>query len=55
MASLLEYAVKHRDGGIYYPNAVMPWRGLLETEAYAHAQLAALLPEVQAPKPLSAM
>ena len=46
VASLLEYAVKHRDGGIYYPNAVMPWRGLLETEAYAHAQLAALLPEV---------
>ena len=46
VASLLEYAVKHRDGGIYYPNAVMPWRGLLETEAYAHTQLAALLPEV---------
>ena len=43
MASLLEYAVKHRDGGWYYPNAVMPWRGLLESEAYAHALLCDLL------------
>ncbi len=46
VASLLQYAVRHKDGGWYYPNAVMPWRGLLETEAYAHTQLAALLPEV---------
>ncbi len=43
MASLLEYAVQHRDGGWYYPNAVMPWRGLLESEAYAHALLCDLL------------
>ena len=43
MASLLEYAVEHRDGGWYYPNAVMPWRGLLESEAYAHALLCDLL------------
>ena len=41
--SLLEYAVDHRDGGKYYPNAVMPWRGLLESEAYAHALLCDLL------------
>ena len=41
--SLLEYAVEHRDGGWYYPNAVMPWRGLLESEAYAHALLCRLL------------
>ena len=41
--SLLEYAVEHRDGGWYYPNAVMPWRGLLEDEAYAHALLCQLL------------
>ncbi len=41
--SLLEYAVDHRDGGMYYPNAVMPWRGLLESEAYAHALLCDLL------------
>ena len=41
--SLLEYAVEHRDGGWYYPNAVMPFRGLLEDEAYAHALLCQLL------------
>ena len=41
--SLLEYAVEHRDGGWYYPNAVMPYRGLLESEAYAHALLCQLL------------
>lgn len=41
--SLLEYAVRHKDGGWYYPNAVMPFRGLLESEAYAHAMLCDLL------------
>ena len=41
--SLLEYAVRHQDGGWYYPNAVMPWRGLLESEAYAHALICDLL------------
>ena len=45
VASLLQYAVRHKDGGWYYPNAVMPWRGLLETEAYAHCQLASLIEE----------
>ena len=48
VASLLEYAVEHRDGGWYYPNAVMPWRGLLESEAYAHALLCDLLTETRA-------
>ena len=43
VTSLLEYAVQHRDGGWYYPNAVMPFRGLLESEAYAHALLCQLL------------
>ena len=43
VASLLEYAVKHKDGGWYYPNAVMPWRGLLESELYAHSLLCDLL------------
>ena len=43
VTSLLEYAVEHRDGGYYYPNAVMPYRGLLESEAYAHALLCQLL------------
>ena len=43
LASLVEYAVEHRDGGWYYPNAVMPWRGLMESEAYAHALLCDLM------------
>ncbi len=43
LLSLTEYAVAHQNGGMYYPNAVMPWRGLLETEAYAHSVLADLL------------
>ena len=43
MRSLLEYAVEHPDGGWYYPNAVMPWRGLLESELYAHSMLCDLL------------
>ena len=47
--SLLEYAVSHPDGGWYYPNAVMPWRGLLESEAYAHALLCDLLSIVADP------
>ena len=41
--SLLQYAVEHRDGGWYYPNAVMPWRGLLDSEAYAHALICNIL------------
>ena len=43
VVSLLEYAVMHKDGGMYYPNAVMPFRGLLESEAYAHSMLCDLL------------
>lgn len=43
LASLLEYSVAHRNGGRYYPNAVMPWRGLLESELYAHSLLCDLL------------
>lgn len=41
--SLLEYAVEHKNGGWYYPNAVMPFRGLLESEAYAHSVICDLL------------
>lgn len=47
--SLLEYSVDHRDGGKYYPNAVMPWRGLLESELYAHALLSDLLSDPRLP------
>lgn len=42
-ASLMEYAVSGSSGGIYYPNAVAPWKGLLESEAYAHSLLCDLL------------
>ena len=43
LLSLQEYAIGHPSGGWYYPNAVMPFRGLLESEAYAHAFIADLL------------
>ncbi len=43
VVSLAEYAVGHPSGGWYYPNAVMPWRGLLESEAYAHSVICDLL------------
>ena len=43
IVSLLQYAEPHRSGGTYYPNAVMPWRGLLESELYAHALICDLL------------
>lgn len=42
LKSLKQYAVEHPSGGIYYPNAVLPWRGLMESEAYAHASIADL-------------
>lgn len=41
--SLTEYAEPHNSGGTYYPNAVLPWRGLLESELYAHSMLCDLL------------
>ncbi|MBQ9399788.1 MAG: hypothetical protein IJU27_04015 [Bacteroidales bacterium] len=41
--SLVQYAVNHRDAGTYFPNAVMPWRGLLESELYAHSLICDLL------------
>lgn len=43
LQSIEEYAIEHRSGGWYYPNAVMPFRGLLESEAYAHAFIADLM------------
>lgn len=48
VVSLAEYAVKHPSGGYYYPNAVMPWRGLLESEAYAHSAICDLLRDLAA-------
>lgn len=43
IASIKEYAVAHSSGGVYFPNAVLPFRGLLETEAYAHSLICNLL------------
>lgn len=43
--SLVQYARPHVSGGTYYPNAVMPWRGLLESELYAHTLLCDLMEE----------
>ena len=42
-SSLVEYAVVHKNGAWYYPNAVMPFRGLLESELHAHVQICELL------------
>lgn len=42
-ASLMEYAVRHPSGGMYFPNAVMPYRGLLDSELYAHSMICDLL------------
>ena len=39
LSSLVQYAVRHPSGGWYYPNAVLPFRGLIESELYAHAYL----------------
>ncbi|MFA7033567.1 MAG: MG2 domain-containing protein [Bacteroidales bacterium] len=37
--SLKDYAVQNNTVGCYFPNAVMPLRGLMNSEIYAHAQL----------------
>lgn len=52
--SLKEYAVEHPSGGVYYPNAVMPWRGLLESEAYAHAVICDLFRDLSSDPDLGA-
>lgn len=43
IASLEQYAVRHPSGALYYPNAVLPFRGLLSSEVYAHTLLSTLL------------
>lgn len=37
--SLSQYAVSAGHGAVFYPNLVMPYRGLLASEAYAHTLL----------------
>ena len=39
IASLVDHAVVNRTVGCYFPNAVMPFRGLMSNEIYAHAEL----------------
>lgn len=39
IASLVDHAVVNRTVGCYFPNAVMPYRGLMSNEIYAHAEL----------------
>jgi len=41
--SLRQYTVTHRDGGMYVPNIVMPWRGLMDSELYAHTLVCRVL------------
>lgn len=43
LLSLQQYAVRHPSGGFYYPNAVLPYRGLLSSEVYAHTLLSSLM------------
>ena len=52
--SLLQYARPHSSGGWYYPNAVMPFRGLMESELYAHSLLCDLLADIAATDPSQA-
>ena len=41
--NLIDYAQHHPDGGSYYPNAVMPFKGMLENEAFAHSLISDVL------------
>ena len=43
LISLEQYAVRHPSGGLYYPNAILPFRGLLSSEVYAHVLISKLL------------
>lgn len=43
LKSLSQYAVRHPSGGLYYPNAVLPFRGLMSSEVYAHTLLSNLM------------
>ena len=46
MKSLRDYAVRNDNVGCYFPNAAMPYRGMLHTELYAHAQLVTVFAEM---------
>ncbi|MBP5505897.1 MAG: hypothetical protein J6X89_07335 [Bacteroidales bacterium] len=46
MRSLRDYAVMNSTVGCYFPTAVMPYRGMLHTEIYAHSLLAVIFAEM---------
>ena len=46
MNSLRDYAVRNDNVGCYFPNAVMPFRGMLHTEIYAHSILTEIFAEM---------
>jgi len=48
--SLKDYAVENERVGCYFPNAVMPFRGLMNSEIYAHAQLMELFAALGEPE-----
>jgi len=48
MESVRQYAQKHTNGGMYFPNAVLPFRGLLESELYAHTLICKLFKDSDA-------
>lgn len=43
IASLEQYAQPHSSGAWYFPNAVMPFRGLLDSELHAHSLLCGIM------------
>ena len=51
ISSLRSYAVRHVSGGVYYPNAVLPFRGLTESELYAHALICDLMQRYSETRP----
>ena len=53
--SLKDYAVENPTIGCYFPNAVMPFRGLMNSEIYAHAQLMELFASLKEKKMVDAI
>ena len=47
MRSLRDYAVRNDNIGCYFPNAAMPYRGMMHTELYAHSLLASIFGEME--------
>lgn len=46
IASIKEYGVKDGDNGTYFPNLVMPFRGMVYSEIRAHAMILKLLQDI---------